>query len=141
MLVVLLASACLGGCTQRGGGLFGQPEQAAHQEHPLLVGVPLPRGFRLVPERSSGVDNPRMRLGKYAFTGRTSPDELFAFFTRTMGPAGYTLRQRGFDNGLYSMVFTSAYEELRINIRRVGMGTDLSLEMIPVIQDAPAQPQ
>ncbi|MGE3181077.1 MAG: hypothetical protein AB7N71_05550 [Phycisphaerae bacterium] len=139
--LTLLACATLPhvGCNTP-GRMRAEPASVitASRAYPLLAGIPVPKGFRAIYERSTGVENARLRMGKYAFTGWGKPEKVFQFYHENMGQAGFTLRQRSLDAGAYLMIFDSNQEEARVLIRKAGLGTDLTIELIPKVM--PGQP-
>lgn len=105
----------------------------ASRRFPLLAGIPVPKGFKAIYDRSTGMENARIRMGKYAFSGWSNPEKVFQFYHENMAQAGFTLRQRSLDAGAYLMIFDSNQEEARVLIRKSGFTTDLTIEIIPKV--------
>lgn len=131
-----LAAAGLGlcGCDSPGSTepVGGQGTAAQPREHPMLQGIPLPIGFRTVPERSVGRASGQLRVGTFEFEGTTSPDEIERFFAQYMPSARFVQKNRRFDNGEYNLRFESDTEECNVRIRRVKTKTVLIVDIGPL---------
>ena len=104
---------------------------AAAREHPLLGGIPLPRGFRLDETRSSGFQNAHAAAGHYVYKGGKPAAEVVKHFGENMTLAGYTLRQRSVDRGNYFLTYDSAQHECRMVINRSGWSTYITIDLVP----------
>ncbi len=103
----------------------------AAQQHPMLAGVPVPRGFRFAPDISVGRDSGRFRYGKYAFYGSADPTTVTRFYSDHMQSAGFRLRVRDFDYGEYSLRFDSSTEECHVRVKKQGLRTRLVIDIGP----------
>ena len=80
----------LGCATYNGGssaGTTGDSRQASSQnpaaspvQHAMLEGIPIPVGFRMVPERSVARESGRLRIAQCEFEGHTTPERVQRFY-------------------------------------------------------------
>lgn len=134
-MCALFAVALAGGCASNDAA----PQQA--MQHPILEDVPLPRGFRLVDERSVGVSSGTLRVGKYEFAGDTPRTAAARFFKEFMPGAGFTLRSEDFDRGVHDLRFESAEEECRIRLWVEGLQTRVNISIHPLGRSGAAPPR
>jgi hypothetical protein len=120
--VTLLASGLCAGCASS-AHTAGSRElrNASAVEYPMLQGVPVPRGYRVVDERSFARETHRFRFARYEFVGSDSRGALHDFFLREMPNAGYRLVQRREENGIQDLRFQSDTEEATIRIGNRGL--------------------
>jgi len=104
--VMTFAGLC--GCETLGGP--DQAPPASPQQHPMLEGIPLPSGFRSVPERSVGRATGALRVGQYEFEGSLSPIQVRRFFVENMPAARFMKKEERSENGAYSLRFESDTE-------------------------------
>ena len=136
-LTLLVLAATLGGCDSSGGSAgsgpgMNQTAVATAVQHPLLQNIPLPAGFRMIPERSVASVVGANRVAKCEFQGGLSPDEVARFYESLMPTARFTLGPKSFDNGEYSMRFESDSEECSLRIKRAGSRTVLVIDIRPL---------
>ncbi len=105
-IVMTFAGLC--GCETMGGPDEAPP--ASPQQHPMLEGIPLPAGFRSVPERSVGRATGALRVGQYEFEGGLSPIQARRFFVENMPAARFMKKEERNENGAYSLRFESDTE-------------------------------
>lgn len=129
---LILVTVPLAGCDSLGGGGKAQGATAAPVQHPLLENIPLPHGFRIVPERSVARMAGPLRVAQCEFQGSTSPDAVARFYVEYLPTARFTLLNKRFDNGQYSMRFESASEECNIRIRPQNAKTVLVIDIGPL---------
>lgn len=129
-----LVGFALFGCESFGGGrqTAGQGPPASPKEHPLLENLPLPVGFRMVPERSVARTSGRMRVAQCEFEGKYTPEEVTRFYLDYMPSATFILKQKRFDNGEYNLRFESETEECNIRTRRGKTATVLVVDIGPL---------
>lgn len=110
--LLLLAS----GCESAGPTRDGSMRASEAVQFPMLMGVPLPRGFEVVPERSVARESGRFRVARYEFVGSATRNALHEFFLNHMPGAGFKLMQRRDEGGVYDLRFESGTEECAIRI-------------------------
>ena len=130
----LVSAALLPGCDSPGGsaqgGAAGPPADPV--QHPLLQNIPLPVNFRMVPERSVARAAGALRVAQCEFDGPTAPDAVVRFYEEYLPTAKFTLRQKRFDNGEYSLRFESETEECTIRVKGKGTRTVLIIDIGPL---------
>lgn len=123
------------GCATFNGGTTGTaaPEPAITAvQHALLSDIPRPVGFELVPERSVARESGQFRVAQCEYVGSTHPDAVARFYVEYMPRAQFTLRQKRFDNGQYSLRFESDQEECNVRVRGERSNTVLVLDVGPL---------
>lgn len=108
-------------------------------QHPMLVNIPLPRGFSSIDERSVAYESGRTRIARYEFEGEASRVQVHEFFLEHMRTAGFRLLQRRDDEGVVRLTFRSSNEECLIRIGRRGLKTYFVIDVMPLPQGAPAE--
>ncbi len=116
-----------------GSQLAGSQGPAASPvQHPMLEGIPIPVGFRMVPERSVARESGRLRVAQCEFEGRAQPEQVQRFYLNYMPTAHFTLRQRRLDNGEYKLQFESDTEECSVYIKPNQRSTALVIDLGPL---------
>lgn len=87
-------------------------------QHPALEGIPLPAGFRLVPDRSIIRSSGQYRYANCEYTGDTPPETVFRFFKENMPTAGFKLRQWGLQGGEYVLEFEGHSERSTVRFKQ-----------------------
>ncbi len=105
---------------------------ASARQHTLLENIPLPIGFRLVPERSVASKAGQWRVAQCEFAGDTHPDAIARFYVHHMPSARFTLRKQRFDSGEYQLRFESEREECNVRVRRETGDTRLVIDIAPL---------
>ncbi len=130
---LLATGLLLTGCYSMGGNTTDtQPPPASPREHTLLRGIPLPVGFRMVPERSVATESGRFRVAQCEFEGSTDPERVSRFYVDYMPSAHFTLKKKRFDNGEYALRFESNDEECNVRVREARGRTVLVLDVGPL---------
>jgi hypothetical protein len=122
------ALAVLGGCAAADGP-GARPLEAG--EHPMLAGVPLPRGFQPVNERTVAFEGGGLRIARYEFVGDAGRSAVHGFFLDHMPPAGYTLEQRRDEGGVATLRFVGADEECQVRIGTRNFKTYFVIDVAP----------
>ncbi len=138
----LLALACLMpmGCVTANVGSQPTAMRAADAvQHPMLAGIPLPRGIAVVDDKSKAHESGRFRFASYEFTGGGSRDALHEFFLHHMPTAGFELLQRRDEAGVYSLYFRSSAEECTIRIGNRGFHSYFTVDVWPLPKGAPKE--
>lgn len=117
----------------------GQSPAAQPRQHPLLENIPLPMGFRLVPDRSVARSSGQTRVAQCEFEGDADPDAVTKFYLHYMPSANFALRQRRFDNGEYTLRFESDTEECNVRVRPGKMRTTILIIDIGPVPKGPAE--
>lgn len=142
-LAALVAGLALVGCTNSTvGGSYGNSDYnrsrsgrteltGAAVEHPSLEGIPLPIGFQLVDDRSIGWSSGQLRHASYVFSGNVAPARVSRFFEEYMPSAGFTLRYKRFDRGVYVLEFESSTERSTVRTKRHKFKTELIIDLSP----------
>ncbi len=132
---LLLTCASEWGCDAPASQGSTQVVPPAPMQHPMLEGVPLPAGFRIVPERSVGRSVGAIRVGQYEFEGSVMPVDVARFYREHMPAARFAKQDERFDNGEYSLRFESDREVCNIRARparaRAGR-TTLAIDIGPL---------
>jgi len=129
---VLVLPLC--GCESSGGGgqaYAASTVKAPPVQHPALEGIPLPRGFEQVDERSFSWSSGQLRHVNFEFVGDKRPADVNRLYKDHMPSAGFSLRQERFDRGEYVMEFESSQERSTVRIRRSGSKTTLIIDVSP----------
>jgi hypothetical protein len=135
------ALALVTGCDGMGRSGDAEMRTARAVQHPMLVGVPLPRGYTVVDDRSVGLERGRLRVAKYEFEGSARKLQLHEFFLNQMPPAGFQLMSRREDNGVITLRFESSTEECTLRIGDRGGKSYFVIDVVP-LPDGPApQPE
>jgi len=135
---VVCACVVLAGCQSGAGTAVQGPTPAV--VHPMLEGVPLPPGFRLVDQRSFVVHADGGRHANCEFRGSADPASVEQFYNERMPQAGFTLLQRRFDRGECVLDFASNTEIGTVRIRGGRFKTTLVITINPTPKAAePAQ--
>lgn len=130
-LVLLgLGGALLPGCDSPQP--TGQPPAMSPRQHTMLPNVPVPIGFRIVPERSVARESGRLRVAQVEFEGRGQPDDVADFYTQYMPAAKFQLKQRRFDVGDYLMRFESDAEECNVRVKPRGQLVTIVIDLGPL---------
>lgn len=137
-----LALLWQGGCT--GGGnraevAGGTAPGGPPRQHAILQGIPMPGGFRLVPERSVARESGQSRVAMCEFEGDLAPEHVTAFYQTHMPTARFTLKRRALDNGEYKLRFESDTEECNIYVRRAKLRTVLVVDLGPLPRGSTAR--
>lgn len=119
------------GCSIFGGNNGPAPSPV---EHPLMGGVPVPRGFEFVPERSVGRSTAQYRIAKCEFKGRAPVHSVVQFYKAHMPTAGFSLRQERFEDGRANLRFASEKEECFVTAWRSMGRTGLQVDIGPIPQ-------
>lgn len=123
--------ALLPACESTGNN--GAPS-ASPMQHPLLENIPIPHGFETVDDQSVGRASGKLRVAQFTFTGDTDRAAVNRFFREYMPSAGFTLKERRFDRGIYDMRFESDAEACNIRIKREKMKTVVVIDVGPLPQ-------
>jgi hypothetical protein len=115
--VMTFAGVC--GCDSMGAS--EQAPAASPVQYSMLEGIPLPSSIRPVPERSVGRSTGQLRVGQYEFESSHSVDQVARFFIENMPTARFTLKEKRFDNGEYSLRFESDAEVCNIRAKPAKM--------------------
>ncbi len=107
---------------------------ASAVQHPFLENIPLPQGFRLVPERSVARESGRYRMAKCEFEGAVAPEQVTAFYQNYMPSAQFRLKTRNLEAGEYRLRFESGTEECNIRVSRHRGTTVLVVDLGPLPQ-------
>jgi hypothetical protein len=114
---IVCVSLSLPGCKSSGEAqMVGDAPPAAPVQHPLLENIPLPTGFKIVPEHSVARLAGSMRVANCEFEGSLPPDAVARFYVEYMPTAKFTLRSKRFENGEYAIRFESDTEECNVRI-------------------------
>lgn len=108
-------------------------------EHPLLVGIPLPSGFRVVPEHTVQVISGKVRLANCEFEGSKDPGAVTRFYKEYMPSAGFSLRQERYVRGEYVLEFDSSSERCTVRVRGSRFKTTLNVDIGPTPKGAVEQ--
>lgn len=122
-------AALCAGCKSGSGTAVQGPTPAV--VHPMLEGIPLPTGFRLVDERSFVVRSEDGRHANCQFQGSLDPAGVEQFYNERMPQAGFTLLQRRFDRGECVLDFASSTEISTVRIRGGRFKTTLVITVTP----------
>lgn len=120
-----------------------QTPVVAPLEHPLLKGIPIPTGFKIVPERSRARHSGATRVAQCEFQGSLAPGEVVRFYEHYMPTVRFRLGPKVFVNGDYTLRFVSDSEECDVFIKPKGFNTTLILDVGPLWKgdtDQPARP-
>jgi hypothetical protein len=130
----LMTGLAMCGCESGGGSgpAVAQGPPASPVQHTMLQNIPLPVGFRMVPERSVARESGQFRVAQCEFEGATSPDAVTRFYVEYMPTAKFTLRQKRFDNGEYLLRFESDAEECNVRVRPSKSQTILVIDIGPL---------
>lgn len=124
------------GCQDAGSGPVAttadQTPAVAPVEHPLLRGIPIPAGFRLVQERSRARHHGSTRDAQCEFQGTLSPSEVVRFYEHYMPAARYRLGPKIFVRGDYTLRFESDAEECNVFVKPKGSKTTLIIDVGPL---------
>jgi hypothetical protein len=131
---VLLIVAGLAGC--QSGGAVRMPEPV---QHPMLDGIPLPRGFAPVNDRTMAFESGRFRLARYEFVGGVPRNTVLEFFVNALPSAGFRLGPRQDERGVYIVRFMSEREELSIQIGSRGLNKTYFVLNVGPLPQAPAR--
>ena len=140
-LVALTAAALfmatvLIGCAATGGGGMRVAEAV---QHPMLPGIPVPRGFVSIDEKSKAHESGRFRFASYEFVGNGNRDSVHEFFVEKMPTAGFKLLQRRDEGGVYTLNFRSKNEECTIRVGSRGFRTYAAIDVWPLPQGTPRE--
>jgi hypothetical protein len=108
------------------------PTAATPRQDPMLENIPLPVGFRMVPERSVVRNDGQLRVAMCEYEGQTHPERVVSFYKNYMPSAKFVLRQSRLENGMYSLRFASDVEECNIRVTRARDRTHLVLDLGPL---------
>jgi len=136
LAALLLTSGCQGLSGGGGTTTVAQGPPASPVQHTMLQNIPVPVGFRVVPERSVGRESGQFRVAQFEFEGSTNPDAVARFYSEYMPAAKFTLRQKRFDNGQYFMRFESDTEECNVRIGTRSSKTLLVIDVGPLPRGA-----
>ncbi|MCG8528830.1 MAG: hypothetical protein MI748_20800, partial [Opitutales bacterium] len=111
--VVLLVGALLTltGCQSNQRTADREMRTARAVQHPMLVNIPLPRGFSSIDSGSMAFESGRTRMARFEFEGEASRIQVQEFFLEHMRTAGFHLIQRQVDEGVATIIFHSSDEE------------------------------
>jgi hypothetical protein len=134
-----LAALSLWGCGGPGSDAptattTDQTPVVAPVEHPLLKGIPIPTGFRIVPERSRARHSGATRVAQCEFQGSLIPSEVVRFYEHYMPTARFRLGPKVFVQGEYTLRFQSDSEECDVFVKPKGFNTVLILDVGPLWQ-------
>lgn len=135
--LALLGLIALAGCASYQGSTTvntGESPAASPGQHPMLEGVPIPMGFRMVAERSVARQTGRFRMAKCEFEGGTSPEQVTNFYQNYMPAAQFVLKTRNLEGGEYALRFESPSEECNIRVTRASGRTVLVVDLGPLPQ-------
>ena len=127
----VLLCAGLSACTTTTTGRMRTSEAV---QHPMLTGIPLPKGFSPVDEKTFATESGQTRLAHYEFTGSARRDAVHEFFINHMPGAGFTLVQRQDEAGVYDLRFESSAEECLIRIGNQRFNTYFRIDLRPLPQ-------
>jgi len=136
--VLILACATEIGCdtysgTYSAGGQTNNKSNAvAPVQDPLLEGIPLPSGFRFMPERSLGRSSGQFRVFTHEYSGDMAPPLVIRWYKEYMPSAGFTLRQERHQAGEYELRFDSNMEECDVHVKRDKLKTVLVVDVGPL---------
>jgi hypothetical protein len=134
--VVLVPLALLIGCESTGPMVAGQPPPTPQAlERPELRGIPVPEGFRLVPERSQSWERGGLREARCEFEGQTAPLDVKRFYDKYLPEARFTPGPWVFNNGEYTLRYQSSTEDCIVIVRSkaelIGRKTVLKIDVGP----------
>lgn len=120
LIAGVLAFGLLAGCESFSGDRGSQATGVAPvaRTHYALQGLPIPEGFTFDDTRSVFSANGQVRYGIYEYFGPADPLDIFKFYQDNMPRAGFALRQRNGDRGVYMLRFESDSEECDIKTMR-----------------------
>jgi len=135
---LVLCGGGLLGCELLGGNRqsTGQAPPVSPMQHPVLEGIPLPAGFRIVDERSMARKAGATRIGQCEFIGGAMPDDVARFYEKYLPAAKFTLKEKGFNNGEYALRFESDNEVCNIRVRPAKGKTALVIDVGPLLRGA-----
>jgi len=105
-------------------------------QDPMLENLPVPMGFRRVPERSLARATGKLRMAQCEYEGSTSPADLVRFYESQMPTAQFALKERRLDAGVYSLRFESDSEVCNLRIKRAKSKTILVIDLGPLPKGA-----
>jgi len=134
--VMLVPLALLTGCASTGPMVAGEPPPIPQAlERPELRGIPVPEGFRLVPERSQSWDRGGLREARCELEGQAAPLEVKRFYDKYLPEARFTPGPWVFNNGEYTLRYQSSTEDCIVIIRSqaelLGRKTVLKIDVGP----------
>lgn len=138
-LVLVGLTATLLGCQATQSTADRDMRAARAVQHPMLVNIPLPRGFVAIDERSMAREIGHTRFATYEFEGDASRVQVHEFFLEHMRSAGFRLLQRSDDEGIVRLTFHSSNEECVIRIGRRGLKTFFVINLSPLPQGSPPE--
>lgn len=125
-------AAGVSGCASQANRAPRELQSAPPMEYPLLRGIPVPRGYRVLEDRSLARETSTYRVARYEFVGSDSPAAVHAFFLKQMPEAGFVLVQRREEDGVHQLRFQSPDEECAIRIGRRSMQTYFVIDVGPL---------
>lgn len=131
---LLIISLSLTGCQNQQSAADRDMRTARAVQHPMLVNIPLPRGFVSLDDRNLAYESGSTRIARYEFEGDASRVQVHEFFLEHMRSAGFRLLQRRDDEGVVRLTFRSSKEECVIRIGSRGMKTYFIVEVMPLPQ-------
>ncbi len=139
---VVLLALCLWGCeTSSSSGPVAvttdQTPLPEPLEHPMLKGIPVPTGFRIVQDHSQVRHRGSMRDAQCEFQGTLIPSEVARFYEHYMPTAHFKLGPKIYINGEYTLRFESNNEECNVLIRPKGSKTILIIDVGPLWKGEP----
>ena len=134
---VIVAMAGTTGCES--GGRNGTGRMPEPVQHPMLDGIPLPRGFAPVHDRTMAFESTQFRLARYEFVGSTPRNTVLEFFLNSLPSAGFRLGPRQDEQGVYFVRFMSDREELSIQIGSRGLNKTYFVLNVGPLPQAPAR--
>lgn len=130
VLVGLAIPAC-----QSGGNTSAvasdQAPVATPVEHQLLKGIPVPAGFRIIPEHSRARNLGETRVAQCEFEGSLAAGDVARFYEHYMPTARFTLGPKLFNSGEYAIRFESDTEECNVWIKPKAQKTILIIDIGP----------
>ncbi len=137
-LSAVLASVGLGtyGCHSTGSGKLVAGEGGPivqPVEVPMLRGIPVPEGFRLIDNRSSVENRGSTRVAHCEFEGDLAVADVVRFYEQTMPSAGFRAGPQSFNKGEHRIRFESDSEECTVLVKPKFMGkTALAIDVGPL---------
>lgn len=138
-VLLIAALLTLTGCQTSQSTADREMRTARAVQHPMLVNIPLPRGFSSIDSGSMAFESGRTRMARFEFEGDASRIQVQEFFLEHMRSAGFHLIQRQVDEGIVTIIFRSVDEECTIRIGPRGLKTYFIIHLMPLPQGTPAE--
>jgi hypothetical protein len=139
---VFIVALCVAGCQDSNANApvvttTDQTPVATPVEHPLLKGIPIPIGFKIVQEKSRVRHRGSMRDAQCEFQGTLIPSEVVRFYEQYMPAAHFKLGPKIFVDGDYTLRFESSTEECNVIVKYKNSKTTVIIDLGPLSTSAP----